>query len=302
MIPREADYGAPVCSHFGANVYASAEGKPCDADGGCSLCNPDKIQYIGELDAEDHEEKRLERPLAERAAGLLRPEVEKHGDGIVCVTLFVPGRADVGEAAALEMARHMGLQGPEVINRRLMHPAEGSVFEVKGVLDVAIRIDMLSLAAREEPLPDAEIEAWVRPRDIHVVAATVGEDEHSVGLHEILDIKHGGIEKYGFRCHDLGTSVAADRLLDQARENGARAVLISTMVTHADVHRAHMEHLDTLAREQGIREHLLLVAGGAQVTDALARACGMDAGFGRGTTGRDVASFLVRAWREKEPG
>ena len=45
---------------------------------------------------------------------------------------------------------------------------------------------------------DAEIEAWVRPRDIHVVAATVGEDEHSVGMREIIDIKHGGLEKYAF--------------------------------------------------------------------------------------------------------
>ena len=37
----------------------------------------------------------------------------------------------------------------------------------------------------------------------------------------------------------------------------------------------------------------LLIAGGTQVTDESARACGMDAGFGRGTKGRDVASFIV---------
>ncbi len=30
---------------------------------------------------------------------------------------------------------------------------------------------------------------------------TVGEDEHSVGLREIIDIKHGGIEKYGIQVH-----------------------------------------------------------------------------------------------------
>ena len=34
----------------------------------------------------------------------------------------------------------------------------------------------------------------------------------------------------------------------------------------------------------------------------LARAHGMDAGFGRGTTGRDVASFLVRILRTRETG
>ena len=140
----------------------------------------------------------------------------------------------------------------------------------------------------------------MRPRDIHIVAATVGEDEHSVGLHEILDIKHGGIEKYGFHCHVLGTSVPIEALLDMAEQTAARAVLISTIVTHADMHCRHMQHLHDAAEQRGLLPRLLLVAGGSQVTDALARAHGMDAGFGRGTTGRDVASFLVRTLRDRE--
>jgi len=300
VIPREPDYGAPVCRHFGDNVYARGDGKPCDDYGGCTLCDPAKIQYVDELDPEDNVARRLERPLAERDAGLLRPEVEKHGDGIVCVTICVPASPGLAEAAALAMANHMGLRDPQVISRRLLHPAEGSVFEIKGVLDFAVRAADLPLPAREEPLPEAEIEAWARPRDIHVVAATVGEDEHSMGLHEILDIKHGGIEKYGFQCHDLGTSVPIERLLDEAESLGARAVLISTIVTHAGVHEASMRRLDALARRRGLRERLVLVVGGTQITPEMARACGMDGGFGRGTTGRDVASFLVRAWRARE--
>jgi D-ornithine 4,5-aminomutase subunit beta len=125
----------------------------------------------------------------------------------------------------------------------------------------------------------------------------VGEDEHSVGLHEILDIKHGGIEKYGFRCHTLGTSISLDRLLDAAEAVGARAVLISTIVTHGGVHERNMRTLHGLAVRRGLRERLVLIAGGTLVTDELARACGMDAGFGRGATGHDVASFLVRRLR-----
>jgi D-ornithine 4,5-aminomutase subunit beta len=195
------------------------------------------------------------------------------------------------------MARHMGLGNPEVISRRVMHPAEGSLFEIKGVLDVPIRVDQLSLAPREEPLSDEEIEAWVRPRDIQVIAGTVGEDEHSVGLHEILDIKHGGIEQYGFKCQDLGTSVAVEQLLDAVGAVEGHAVLISTIVTHGDVHKQHMQRLHALAEQRGIRHRLVLIAGGPLVTDAVARECGMDAGFGRGTKGRDVASFLVRQLR-----
>ncbi len=183
-----------------------------------------------------------------------------------------------------------------------MHSAEGSVFEVKGFLDVAVKIDELSAIAQEEPLSDAEIEAWVRPRNLQVVAATIGEDEHSVGIREIIDIKHGGIEKYGFHCRFLGTSVGLERLLGVAEETGACAVLISTMITHEDVHKRYMRRLRELAEKRGLRQRLVLVAGGTQVTDDLARACGLDAGFGRGTTGRDVASFLVRRMRAKEAG
>lgn len=298
VVLRAADYGAPVCSHFGNNTYATSHGKPCDGYSGCTLCDPLKIQYIDDMDPEDNVHKRLEQPLKERGEGLLRPEVEKHGDGIVCVTLFVPANSEVAETAALEMARHMGLQHPEVISRRILHPAEGSVFELKGKLDIAIRIDQLPKTRHERPLPEDEIEAWVRPRDIHLVAATVGEDEHSVGLHEILDIKHGGIEKYGFHCHDLGTSVTVDKVLDAAEKRNAQAVLISTIVTHGDVHKRHMRHLSALATERALRKRFVLVAGGAQVTNKLARECGMDAGFGRGATGWDVASYLVKTLRK----
>lgn len=297
VVPRAPDYGAPVCSHFGANVYAAGGGRPCEAIGGCTLCDPSKIRYVDEVDPEDQVARRLERPLAERAAGILRPEVEKAGDGVVCVTLFVPERPELARAAALELARKMNLRDPEVIHARVMHPAEGSVLEVRGVLEAAVRAAELVVPAEEERLSHAEIEAFVRPRNLQVVAATVGEDEHSVGLQEILDIKHGGIERYGFRCHYLGTSVPLDRLLDAAEAHAAAVVLISTIVTHRDVHRDQMRRLHELAVARGVRGRLILVAGGTQVTDALARECGLDAGFGRGTKGQDVASFLVRRMR-----
>lgn len=300
VIARAADYGAPVCSHFGNNRYAGREGRPCAAYGGCTLCDPAKIRYIDEVDDEDNVMRRLKTPLAERDQGLLRPEVEKHGDGVVCLTLFIPDEPHTARQAALEIARHMGLNNPEVINRRIMHPAEGSLFEIKGTVDLVVDKNALPAYSEVQPLADEAIEAWVRPRAIHVVAATVGEDEHTVGLHEILDIKHGGIEKYGFQCHNLGSSVPIEEVLDKVEETGARAVLISTIVTHADVHKQHMQKLARLARERGLRPSLLLIAGGPRIDARMARECGLDTGFGHGTTGRDVASFLVRRWQGQD--
>jgi len=282
IVKREPDYGAPVCSHFGANTYPD---KACDAYGGCTLCDPSKIAYIDELDESDNVHNRLKKPMAEKADGRVRPEVEWAGDGIVCVTLFVPEEPRVAEAAALEMARKMGLAEPEVISRRLIHPAEGSLFEIKGLLDVAVDKTKLVIPEEETVMPDDEIEAFVRPRGIHVVAATVGEDEHSVGMREIIDIKHGGLEKYAFHCHYLGTSVPVSKVLDAVQETGAKAALISTIISHNDIHRVNMRRLHDLAVERGIRDGLILIAGGTQVNDAMAVECGMDAGFGRGTRG-----------------
>lgn len=296
IVEREADYGAPVCSHFGNNSY---DEKSCQAYGGCSLCNPDIIQYVDEYDEADNVNRRLVKVLEEKDAGLTRPEVEWAGDGIVCVTVFVPEEARVAEAAALKMGERMRLKNPEIISRRMMHPSEGSLFELKGVLDYTIKKDELVLSKEEERMPDEEIEAFVRPLGLHVVGATVGEDEHSVGMREILDIKHGGIEKYGFRCHYLGTSVPVSKMLDAALETNSRAVLISTIITHNDIHRTNMKRLHDLAVERGVRDQLVLIAGGTQVTDEIAKSCGMDAGFGRGSKGHHVGTFIVKTLQEK---
>ncbi len=118
-------------------------------------------------------------------------------------------------------------------------------------------------------------------------------------MREIIDIKHGGLESFGVACEYLGTSVPVEKVLDAAIEHAADAVLISTIITHGDMHRQNMEKLADLAVEKGVRDKLLLVAGGTQVTSELARSWGMDAGFGRGTKGIDVASFMVKALRER---
>jgi D-ornithine 4,5-aminomutase subunit beta len=300
IMKREDDYLAPVCGHFGFNNLRDKKSKACDPISGCTLCAPDKIVYVDELDENDNVDARCRTPRAEAAEGLIRPEVEWAGDGIVVVTVFVPERPEVAEAAALVMAGRMGLSSPEVISRRLIHPAEGSLFEIKGRLDYAVKASELVIPVREALVPEEEIVPFVRERKISLVAATVGEDEHSVGMREIIDIKHGGIEKYGFVCHYLGTSVPIDKVLSAAQETGSSVVLISTIITHNDIHRVNMKRLSDLAVERGIRNRLLLIAGGTQVTNEAAVACGLDAGFGRGTKGHHVASFIVKRLREKK--
>ena len=59
-----------------------------------------------------------------------------------------------------------------------------------------------------------------------------------------------------------------------------------------------MKKVHDLCVEKGIRDRVMLICGGTQVSHEIAVESGMDAGFGRGTHGIDVASFLVKRRRE----
>ncbi|MBF8437892.1 cobalamin-dependent protein [Halanaerobiaceae bacterium Z-7014] len=294
IIPRDDDYMAPVCNHYGYNNLPDGVDKGCDLIDGCSLEHPEMIDFIDELDPEDNVNNRLEETREFRKGSKLKPEVEWAADGWVNITMFLPAEETVAEVAALEIAKKMGLENAEVIHREVMHPAEGTLIEVKGKVDFAVDVDNLEIPEKEELLPDDEIEKYVKENQLKIVAATVGEDEHSVGLREIIDIKHGGIEKYGFKVTYLGTSVPINKVVDAAVETNADVIMISTIITHNDVHRQNMQKLHDLCIERGLRDDVILIGGGTQVTDDIACESGMDAGFGRGTHGDDVASFIVK--------
>ena len=228
--------------------------KPCDLIGGCTLCDADKVPFIDELDPEDNVNARLAQTAELREKHLIKPEVEWAADGWVVVTLFLPAAPRVAEFAALEFGKAMNLQECEVINKQVMHPAEGTLIELKGRLDVVVDPARLVIPPEPVVMKDEEIKAFVIEKGIKCVAATVGEDEHSVGMREIIDIKHGGLEKWGFSCEYLGTSVPVEKVLDAAIEHAAQVVLISTIITHGDMHRNNMEKLADLAVEKGVRD------------------------------------------------
>ncbi|MCK9457937.1 MAG: D-ornithine 4,5-aminomutase subunit OraE, partial [Candidatus Riflebacteria bacterium] len=59
IVEREADYYAPVCSVFGHNHLPAGTKKACDLIDGCTLCKPEKIAYIDEIDQTDNCNLRL---------------------------------------------------------------------------------------------------------------------------------------------------------------------------------------------------------------------------------------------------
>jgi D-ornithine 4,5-aminomutase subunit beta len=299
IIQRDPDYYAPVEDHFGYNHIPAGLEKPCDSIDGCTLCKPEKIVYIDELDPEDSCNKRLEATFPYRKGGKIKPEAEWAGDGTILTQFFVPLPEETARVYGVEMAKKLGLIDPEVVNLQVMHPAEGCFVEVKGKIAFELEISSLKIPEKEVILEEEVLREAVKKIGIKVVAATVGEDEHSVGLREILDIKHGGIEKYGVKYTYLGTSVPITKLVDAAIETGAQAILISTIISHNDMHRTQMRKLADLCVERGIRDNIILIAGGTQVNREMAKETGLDATFGRGTKGIHVVNAIVKILRTR---
>ncbi len=298
IVERDKDYLAPVCAQFGHNAVPAGK-KACDAIGGCTFCKPEKIAYIDEVDPTDSADARLAKTKPYRTGGLIKPEVEWAGDGTVLLQMFLPEGEEVSRVAAEEIAKKLGLDSPEVINTQVMQPAEGTFLEIKGKVTFDIQKSSLKIPVKEPLLPEEEIRAAIKKLGVKVVAGTVGEDEHSVGMREILDIKHGGIEKYGVKYTYLGTSVPVEKLVDAAVETGAQAILVSTIISHNDIHRANMRKIADLCKEKGIRDKVILIGGGTQVSNDLALSAGMDRGFGRGTKGIHVVDSIVKILKKR---
>ncbi|WP_129597627.1 D-ornithine 4,5-aminomutase subunit OraE [Anaerophilus nitritogenes] len=301
---RDEDYFAPVTAHFGYNNVAQYDAtlidNPAEFIGGCTFEKPEKIVYIDELDETDNVNVRLEETKALRESSQIKPEVEWLGDGIIQLDLFLPTSRRVAEVAAVEIGKKMGLIDPEVIHKEIMHPSEGTRIQLKGKIDFSIDVDRLVIPPEPEIMSDEEIRQDIEENPMKIVAATVGEDEHSVGLREIIDIKHGGIERYGIECHYLGTSVPVEKLVDAAIELNANAILASTIISHDDIHYKNMKRIHELCVEKGIRDKIMIACGGTQVTPKIAVKQGVDAGFGRGSKGVHMATFLVKKRREMQ--
>ncbi|MCM1990824.1 D-ornithine 4,5-aminomutase subunit OraE [Oceanirhabdus seepicola] len=297
VVEREEDYFAPVCAHFGYNNVPEEYNKPCDAINDCTLCDHSKIVYIDELDEEDNVANRMERVKDD---GTITPEVEWKKDGYVTVTLFIPEDELVSEAAALEIGRKMNLTDVEIIHKQVQQASEGTLVEIKGRVSFTVDKATLKVPEKVKVLDEMFMKDYIAEKPMKVVCATVGEDEHSVGLRETIDIKHGGIEKYGIKYEYLGTSCPIEKLVDAAIECEADVILASTIITHNDVHTKNMKKIHDLCVEKGVRDKLILACGGTQVTNEIAKANGMDAGFGRGKRGKHVATFLIEERMRKQ--
>ncbi len=233
----------------------------------------------------------------------VRPYGDTLNDGEVQVafTLPVPFGPEAREAAKI-VARKMGLDSPRIYHAKDL--SEGySYFIVYGKFMENIDFTKIRVAKIEvERMTFYEINDFITDkigRKITVLGACTGTDAHSVGIDAIMNMKgfsgEYGLERYPMiNAFNLGMQVPNEELVAQAVEKKADAILVSQVVTQKDVHIKNLSELVDMLEAEGIRDKLIVVAGGPRINHELALELGFDAGFGPGTTAPDVASYVAQ--------
>lgn len=239
----------------------------------------------------------------------VKPYGDTLGDGQVQVSFSLPvPYGEEAKEAALLVAGSMGLTQPRVYHSHDL--GEGyTFFIVYGQLHTTIDFTKIHVAKIESERMDFyQINDYIKAnigRKITVLGACTGTDAHSVGIDAIMNMKgyagEYGLERYPMiNAYNLGMQVLNEDLVAHAIEKQADALLVSQVVTQKDVHIKNLSELIDMLEAEGLREKLIVVAGGPRIDHKLALELGFDAGFGPGTTAPDVASYIVQQIVERD--
>jgi corrinoid protein of di/trimethylamine methyltransferase len=165
-------------------------------------------------------------------------------------------------ASAREILDSALLPGMEVVGVRMR---DGECFIPEVLLSARVMQACLDLL---RPLMAAGDEAGMGT----VVIGTVEGDLHDIGKNLVGMLLQGA----GFTVVNLGTGVSAADFVAAVKEHGAQIVGMSALLTTT---LPHMSETIALLKEQGLRDSVKVMVGGAPVTAAYAEEIGAD-GYG----------------------
>ena len=147
---------------------------------------------------------------------------------------------------------------------------------------VAARAMNESLAVLRPWLADSAFPAFGK-----VVIATVQQDIHEIGKNLVTMMLKGN----GFEVVDLGVDVAPDALVEAVRLHKVDLVALSALLT-TTVPNVKVA-VDALIAA-GLRDRVKIMAGGAPLTEKLARELGADGYAADAARAVDLAKLLLR--------
>jgi len=233
---------------------------------------------------------------------LIKPYGDTLNDGIVQLSFTLPVENGARAKKAAELyVKKLNFEDISVVHAQKI--AEG--FTCFMVYAKAMpSIDFSKVEAKEaefEHMDYYKINAMIKEefgREIIAVGATIGHDAHTVGIDAIMNMKgynmDYGLERYPeIRAYNLGAQVSCEELIKAAIKYKADVILASQTVTQKESHISNFSELINQLDAAGIRDKIVLLAGGAKITNEFAVKLGYDAGFGANTLPSQVASFIV---------
>jgi beta-lysine 5,6-aminomutase beta subunit len=231
------------------------------------------------------------------------PYGDTRGDGMVQLSFTLPVPAD---ARAREIGRvlllEMGFEEPQIVHAA---PADRDMTFYVAYARTPAAVDPAAIVPSEAEAPALgfdEVNRLIEQqigRRIVILGAAIESDAHTVGIDAIMSMKgyagDYGLERYPMiEALNLGAQVPCERLVREAQERNADAILVSQVVTQKQVHVRQLTRLVDMLEAEGLRERYLLVAGGPRLSNPFAKELGYDAGFGAGTRPSQVAAWIAR--------
>jgi beta-lysine 5,6-aminomutase beta subunit len=241
---------------------------------------------------------------------LVKPYGDTLDDGAMQLSFTLPIEwSEAADESARQLVTKIGFTDVSVVEGRKI--AGGfSFFVVYARTPVAIDVSNIQAPRATRDVLDMDgVDALIRARvgrKVRVAGACIGTDAHTVGIDAILNMKgykgDYGLERYHeFEVFNLGSQIAVEELVRFAEARQIDALLVSQVVTQKGSDIANFTALAELLEAEGLRDSIVLVAGGPRVTNLLAAELGYDAGFGRGTLPSEVATFIARRMADRIP-
>lgn len=125
------------------------------------------------------------------------------------------------------------------------------------------------------------------------VIGTIEGDVHDIGKNLVKTMLSAG----GFKMIDLGADVPIEKFIETAKENKADLISMSALMTTT---MTNMEKVIEILQEEGIRDSLIVMVGGAPVSEEYAAGIGADSTHPDAMHANAWASEAVKELEPKE--
>lgn len=129
---------------------------------------------------------------------------------------------------------------------------------------IAARAMTMGMAELKEPLARDGVQAKGT-----AIVGTVKGDLHDIGKNLVKMM----LESKGLTVVDLGVDVSAEAFVEAAKEHHADVICCSALLTTT---MGEMQRVVEVATEQGIRDQVKIMVGGAPVSESFCRSIGAD--------------------------